>query len=158
MSKPSWAKTFPRLYDLYSGSNRNVPNNYFKAPLVKSALAGKKKGLVEIESDLQQMDKAAWRKFKSKTIPYVTATDRWGYPTQLFDCFHEAKGYVFLKEQGYTDIQFIPEVPGKRTPDLCGRWDDGAVLLLIITKYSDNSAGLCYRLRHGKSSWSQTRL
>lgn len=75
------------------------------------------------------MDETAWREFKSKAIPYVTATDKWNCHTQLFDCFNEAKGYVFLKRQGYTDIQFIPEIPGKKTPDLLGKRTDGAVLL-----------------------------
>jgi len=140
MRKPSWAETLPRLYDLYSRSDPNNPKNYFEAKNIKKALANLALRLDDIESDLQEMDEVAWKEFKSKTIPYVTATDKWGWNTQLFDRFNEAKGYVFLKEQGYTDIHFIPEVPGKKTPDLCGKRDDSAALLEVKTVHESNDA------------------
>lgn len=140
MSKPSWAETFPRLFDLYSGSDPNNPKNYFEAKNIKKALANLALRLDDIESDLQEMDEVAWKEFKSKTIPYVTATDEWGWNTQLFDRFNEANGYVRLKEQGYTDIHFITEIPDKKTPDLCGRRDDGAVLLEVKTVHESDDA------------------
>ena len=110
MTIPAWSEALPKLYDLYSCSDRTDPNNYFNAPNVMQALDDCDSGLKEIESDLQPIDGEAWKEFKFKTVPYVTATDRWGWNTQLFDRFNEVKGYVFLKQQGYLDIYFIAEV------------------------------------------------
>src|SRR2546422_5970470 len=124
-----WAMSLPRLYDLYCASNRGSPGNYFEHPNVKQALLDGSPGLPEIERDLQEMDAVAWKEFKAKTAAYVTKTDKWGWPTQLFDRFNEAKGYGYLKRQGYTELHFIPEVPGKKTPDLAGKQDDSTVLL-----------------------------
>src|SRR5439155_14209871 len=140
MTIPAWSEALPKLYDLYSCSDRTDPNNYFNAPNVMQALDDCDSGLKEIESDLQPIDGEAWKEFKFKTVPYVTATDRWGWNTQLFDRFNEVKGYVFLKQQGYLDIYFIAEVPGKKTPDLSGKGSDGAVLLEVKTVHESDNA------------------
>ena len=70
-----------------------------------------------------------WSQFKKKAKPYVTAIDPWGWPTQLYESFHEARGYAFLREQGYSKVHFIPEEQNQKTPDLMGTGKQGAALL-----------------------------
>lgn len=124
---------FPRLHDLYISSERNHPKNYFEHPNCLAAVRRCDDKLLEIERDLQQQDPSAWQDFKTKAIRLLTTTDRWGWNMELFDCFDEAKGYCFLKEEGYTDIEFIPRRQGIRTPDLRGVRQDGKVLLEVKT-------------------------
>lgn len=151
---PSWSKRFPRLYDLYAGSDRCHPSNYFSDPKVKQALEGADSTLIEIEDRLQQLDENAWKKFQAKAVRYVTATNQWGWNEQLFDCLNEPKGYVYLKDQGYSDIRFIPEVPDKKTPDLCGTRYDGHALVEVKTVHESDDVN-CYRTRSGKYQGQQ---
>lgn len=126
-------RNFPRLHDLYIASERNHPKNYFEHPNCLAAVQRCDDKLLAIEQDLQQLDRKAWQAFKAKTIRLVTTTDRWEWNMELFDRFDEAKGYCFLKVEGYTDIEFIPERQGIRTPDLRGVRQDGKVLLEVKT-------------------------
>ena len=129
----SLERNFPRLQDLYLASERNHPKNYFEHPNCLAAVRRCDDKLLEIEGDLQQLDPKAWQAFKAKTIRLVATTDRWGWNMELFDCFNEAKAYCFLKEEGYTDIEFIPERQGIRTPDLRGVRQDGKVQVEVKT-------------------------
>lgn len=126
-------QTFPRLHELYTASDRTDPANYFHHPNCLSAVKNCDDYLRAIEADLQQMDLKAWSDFKAKTARALTTQDAWGWNSQLFDRFDEAKGYRFLKEDGYSDIQFIPEQNGVRTPDLRGTRQDGRALLEVKT-------------------------
>ena len=128
-----WAKSFPRLYDLYCASDRSSPKNYLEQPAVKKALIDRSPGHPEIESELQQLYDVAWAEFKAKTKDYVARQDKWGWPTPLFDRFNEVKGYIYLKEQGYTGIHFIPELPSQKTPDLIGKRDNSSSVLEVKT-------------------------
>ena len=153
ISKPSWAKTFPRLYELYSASAQGGPYNYFEHPNMKKVLLDDPPDsqLLEVEKDLEQMNQVAWKEFKSKTVGYVVVQDKWGWPRQLFDLLNEAKGYCYLSEQGCTDIYFLQEKDkkGEVTPDLCGKREPGLVLLEVKTVHEseDNDN---YLTRRGK--------
>lgn len=126
---PSWATKFHRLHDLYSVSTQRDLHNYFEHPNVRAALEHQNSYLVQLESALEQMDTLSWNEFKSRTAPYVTAKDKWGWPSQLFDRYHEARAYAFLKTGGYQQICWIPETSDQVTPDLCAVGPDGTVLL-----------------------------
>lgn len=127
------SNNFPRLFDLYTASDTNHPDNYFEHPNCLEAIKRSEEQLVAIESDLQQLDSKAWQGFKTKTAHLLTVNDKWGWKTQLFDCFDEASGYRFLKDQGYADIMFIPQRKGMRTPDLRATRQDGGILLEVKT-------------------------
>lgn len=100
-----WVKHFPRLYDLYSVSTQRDSRNYFEHPNVRAALERQDSYLLQLESALEKMDTLSWNEFKSRTAPYVTAQDKWGWSSQLFDRFHEARSYAFLKTEGYQQIR-----------------------------------------------------
>lgn len=139
-------RNFPRLQDLYLASERNHPKNYFEQPNCLAAVRRCDDKLLEIERDLQQLDLRAWQDFKTKAIRLLTTTDRWGWNIELFDRFNEADGYCFLKQEGYTDIEFIPERQDARTPDLRGVRHDGKVLLEVKTIHESDDQN--DRLKH----------
>lgn len=129
----SLRKEFPKLYELYSESRRGSADNYFEHPNCINAVVRRDEQLYSIESNLQQMDPTAWQAFKAKTIRAVAIVDRWGWNSELFDRFDEARAYSYLREEGYSNIEFIPESPKARTPDLWANRHDGAVLLEVKT-------------------------
>lgn len=129
---PAW-KEFPRLYDLYMGSDRNNQSNYFEHPNCINALERRDNQLATIENTLRQMDDIAWKAFKVKTVRLVSINDKWGWNSDLFDRFDEATAYRYLLEEGYSEIEFVPEDQNQRTPDLWGKRADGSVLLEVKT-------------------------
>lgn len=130
MSIPPWADRFPRLCDLYLESELGHPNNYFEYKNVSLQLLRQPPWVyyIELEEVLSLMDSDDWNEFKKKTKPYVTAKDR-GWNTQIIERFHEAQGYAFLKQQGYSKVHFIPEEQSQKTPDLIGTGNQGVALL-----------------------------
>lgn len=131
MSIPSWANTYPRLCELYLESERGHPNSYFEHKTVSANLLRQPHDpyYVELEQVLNLMDSDAWREFKKKTKPYVTAKEHWPWHAQLFERFHEARGYALLVGQGYSEVHFIPEEKDRKTPDFKGTGNQGLVLL-----------------------------
>ncbi len=140
---------FPRLHALYLASVQNHPDNYFVQPNCLDAVKRRDEQLQAIESDLQGLDAQAWSVFKGKTARLLTIKDRWGWNTELFDCFDEAKGYGVLKAEGYTNIQFIPERQDARTPDLRGTRQDGKALLEVKTIHESDDEN-DHAMRRGK--------
>ena len=131
MNAPLWVNNFPRLSDLYLDSNRDHPNNYFELKNVSAALLTQppETYYIELEQILNLMDSEDWKEFKKKTKPYITAKDQWGWHTQIVERFHEARGYAFLKQQGFSKVHFIPEKQNQKTPDLRGTRNQGVALL-----------------------------
>ena len=131
MSIPSWANIYPRLCELYLESERDHPNNYFEHKTVSANLLRQPHDpyYIELEQVLSFMDSDAWREFKKKATKNVILKDKWGWNTQLFDTFHEARGYAFLKEQGYSEVHVIPEENDRKTPDFKGTGDQGMAFL-----------------------------
>lgn len=165
---PSWARHFPRLDGLYSVSTQRDSHNYFEHPNVRAALERQDSYLVQLESALEQMDALSWNEFKSRTAPYVTAQDKLGWPSQLFDRFHEARAYAFLKAEECQQISWIPETPGRETPDLCAVGPGGAVLVEAkrIRESDDENEYFmmpphqkkCREVCHGISELLQTKI
>jgi hypothetical protein len=73
--------------------------------------------------------------------------------TQFFDKCNEAEAYVFLKEQGFLEVEFIPEsrILKNRTPDLSAKGNQGKVLCEVKTiNISDEEAKRNKHLRDAK--------
>lgn len=127
-----FSQSFPRLYDVYVNSDRGRSDNYFEHPNCKLAVMRREEKLLEIESRLQSIDSMDWHAFKTRAARLTTVQDEWRWNTQLFDCFNEAQGYCFLKEQGCSDVHFIGK-QGSRTPDLIAKCPGGTVLAEVKT-------------------------
>jgi hypothetical protein len=129
---------FPRLYDLYQLSEQDNPRNYFN---VDYSLP-----LAEEEKRLARLDSKSWKVLRDKAAPYVSVDDSLRRYQQLRNILDEARGYVFLADQGYEQIKFIEQDKsksgGKQSPDLTGyRTDSKAVLeVKTINESCDNLA------------------
>lgn len=136
MANSDWSQQFPRLHELYKLDPSN-PKNYFNHPNLKQVLLREppESSLLVIEQDLQQLDPISWESFKLKIRPYISAEDKYGWPTQFFDLLNEAKGYCYLKDIGCFDITFLAESnkKGDDTPDLSGKHSTGLHLLEVKT-------------------------
>jgi len=128
-----WGGNFPRLFELYRESDQTAPGNWFLQPGINRGLVAEEPIFRRIEEDLQQLDSLAWTAFKSKARRYVHLQDPWGYHSQLFDCLHEVKGYLYLKDNGYEEIEFIPEQKDRFTPDLRARVGKSVAVMEVKT-------------------------
>ena len=129
---------FPRLRDLFEHSDRENPKNYFN---VEFPLP-----LIEDERRFAKLDPASWEVLRDKAVPYVSIDDPQRNYQQLWNTLDEARGYIFLAEQGYDRIEFIKpgknKKGGKRLPDLIGYKTGSSVVLEVktINESRDNLA------------------
>jgi hypothetical protein len=150
VSPPSWSHTFPRLYELFLASSLKESSNWFHHRSTKNAIEDPPDPfLIELEKDLQELDAVTWKDFIAKTKPKLLAIDNWGWWTSLFECFNELKGYLYLKDEGYSHIRFIKEKIQMRTPDLCGQQDGGWAWLEVKTLHETHDEN-AYLMRKGK--------
>jgi hypothetical protein len=131
-SAPLWADAFPRLFEIYAASNQASPDNWIQQPRVWRGLLDNSPSLRLIEDDLQILDPAAWAVFRAKAAPLAHLAER-GYFRPLSDCFNEIKGYRYLVQQGYKEVQFVPEQPKRQTPDLRARSSDSVAVMEVKT-------------------------
>lgn len=129
---PRWAEVFPRLFEIYTASDRASAGNWFQQPNVWRALLDTSTALQPLEDDLQVLDPTSWAVFQVKAAPLVHLIER-GYSCPLFDCFNEINGYRYLVQQGYTEVQFVPEQRKRQTPDLRARSSDSAAVMEVKT-------------------------
>jgi hypothetical protein len=132
MMKTTWAEGFPKLYELYSKSDQADEANYFTAfdktlniPLARFRYE-------RLEGDLMQLDDVAWQEFQQKALKYVAKKDRRRGYNQLFECFNEITGFLYLKTEGCENIHFIPEAK-VTSPDLKAGYRNSTVLLEVKT-------------------------
>ncbi len=151
--KPTWAEGFPRLYELYLESDKACEANYFAKLDEALEMPGRRPHYEQLEKGLQQVEDTAWQEFRLKVRKYITIKDdRRGY-SQLFDCFNEVKGYLYLKSEGCDEIHFVPEKEKKgiKSPDLCAHSKDTMVLLEVktINRSDDEINWICRNSKIG---------
>ncbi|MBI3635488.1 MAG: hypothetical protein HY216_04615 [Candidatus Rokubacteria bacterium] len=130
---PPWAEAFPRLFEIYTASDRGSRGNWFQQPNVWRGLLDNSPGLQPIEEDLQILDTASWAVFCVKAARLVHLMDEWGYSRALFDCFNEIKGYRYLMQAGYQDVRFVLERQETQTPDLRARSEKSTAVMEVKT-------------------------
>ncbi len=112
----------PRIYELRDLlPNPLPPDAYFRdLDSTLATIPQKLKQFLDIESDLQGLDAAAWAYLKAELVPLLTAKHETRGWQQLFDKLNQAKAYNDLVSIGCTGVRFIPESKkkGQRTPDL----------------------------------------
>lgn len=135
----TWAKAFPRLFEIYVASDRTSAENWFQHPNVWRGLTDGHDSLKAIEDDLQILDPESWSIFRVKAARFVHRPDKWGYSRSLFDRLNETKGYRYLVSKGYKDVRFVPEQKKVRTPDLRARSGASVVLMEVKTVNESDS-------------------
>jgi len=82
------------------------------------------------------LDKNAWEFLKSESEPHLTTGKPQGRGWEpLFNFLNQARGYVYLLDNSYSEIQFIPrsKISKQKTPDLQGNLNEDLVLLEVKT-------------------------
>lgn len=129
-----WLSNFPKLFDLYQRSKKDDPKNYFN---FKELIPWSASNFAEIEKTLSRLDSESWERLCAKARSYISADDSLRRYQQLFDYLNEAKGYVFLADQGFTQMEFIEPKKSKKetsqSPDLFARKADSTALLEVKT-------------------------
>lgn len=111
----SWPASYPRLSELCALARsderdhilRKIPNEVKKSPSVFKG----------IEEDLARLPAPAWSSFKKRMLESIQKAPKREYQ-QFVDTLNELKGYRYLENQGYSDIEFIPRSDDRETPDL----------------------------------------
>lgn len=129
-----WSQ-FPKINSLFQGSELENPDNYFSLAIQREVLKFEfiQGFYFKLEKELAFLDETAWNQFRQKVLRYITVVDQTRGYQQLFDCFNEVKGYIFLRSQGYKNIEFIAESKSAQTPDLMGKDVDGVALVEVKT-------------------------
>ena len=130
--KPTWAEDFPKLYEIYCESDKADEANYFAKFDEALEMHLARFDYEQLEEELRQLDDAAWQEFKQKALAYVTTKDSCRGYHQIFDCFNEVKGYLYLKSEGCENIHFILE-SSVTSPDLRACYGSSTVLLEVKT-------------------------
>jgi hypothetical protein len=132
-----WLFNFPRLLDLYQHSDKSNPRNYFNVefplPLSKE------------EEQFARLDSESWKTLRNKALPYVSLDDPLRNYQQLWSTLDEARGYVFLADQGYEQIEFIEpdkrKKGGQQSPDLVG-YKVGSTAILEVKTVNESNENL----------------
>ncbi|MCC6569778.1 MAG: hypothetical protein IT315_11130 [Anaerolineales bacterium] len=135
-----WSQ-FPKINSLFQASELENSANYFSLAIQREVLKSEfiQEFYFRLEKELAFLDETAWNQFRQKVLRYITVVDQTRGYQQLFDCFNEIKGYIFLHSQGYKNIEFIAEINSAPTPDLIGKDIDRAALVEVKTiNHSDN--------------------
>jgi hypothetical protein len=132
-----YRKELPRVYELHDLiTTPRPPEAYFRD--FDQSLADypqKRRHFRDIESDLKELDAAAWDFLKADVASLLTAKDTKRGWQALFDILNHAKAYNYLKQRGCMDIAFIPLSPvkGQPTPDIRARFSSVRVLCEVKT-------------------------
>lgn len=128
---------FPRLRDLFEHSDRGNPKNYFN---VEFPLP-----LMGEERRFARLDSVSWEVLREKAAPYVSIDDPLRSYQQLWSTLDEARGYVFLADQGYDRIEFIEpsksKKSGQQSPDLVG-YKAGSTAILEVKTVNESNENL----------------
>ena len=112
---------FPRVYQLIDLiKNHTSPESYFQnfERSIEEEVE-KQRAWIAREKGLQRLEKNAWDFLKNEAGLYLTAHNGRGRGwEQLISILNQARGYNFLLDLGCAEIQFIPIVKGRKTPDI----------------------------------------
>jgi hypothetical protein len=141
----------PRLFDLYQRSEKDDPKNYFDFKELFPWASG---SFAQSEKAFARLDTNSWEKLREKALPYVTVDDPLRRYQQLWSALDEARGYVFLADEGYDRIEFIEPKKDKKgspqSPDLTATKNDSTAILEVKTVNESNDClGPDAAWRHG---------
>lgn len=133
----------PRVYELLDLiQDPNQAGAYFKD--FDNSIRdepSKKRVWLEREQTFQKLDSDAWEFLIDKAKRYLSVNDSNGRGWhQLVDILNEAYAYRFLKDNGYTNVEFIPE-SSLKSPELKAEKNGCKVLCEVKTiNISDDEA------------------
>jgi len=122
---------FVRINELFEKSEKCHKHNFFRCWFDNvEATQEENYYLSTLERDLLQIENAAWPDFMQKCLPLICNQDPKYHWANLWNVLNESKGYIFLKKQGFENIEFLRE-NNYRTPDIKALSQNGSVLLEV---------------------------
>ena len=112
---PDLDEEFPKLMEIHRNYEGADPENMLA--LIPEVLNKREPFYLESEPILQRLSNDSFELFKSKIMGLGGRNPLRGYQ-QFVDIFYELRGYEYLEEQGYSQIEFIEEDQNRKTPDL----------------------------------------
>jgi hypothetical protein len=113
-----WLDRYPRLNELHE---RIGPSKAYNV-LASYIRLGESEPLAHrdaewLEANLARLDPKAWRDLIEKVLPCSCSKQESRGWQQFWDLLNESRGYVLLKDRGYSEITFVePEVLKKGQP------------------------------------------
>jgi hypothetical protein len=123
---------FPRIYDLKDATPDSPACWFCNFEESLQGIPQKKKQLLDIESQLQGLDAAAWDQLKGQLVPLAARPDKRRCWEPLFNKMNQANGYNFLAAIGCIGIHFLEEGP-RKTPDLGATLNASKVMCEVKT-------------------------
>lgn len=143
----NWPDDYPRLYELYNETKQQGLNNFFQELAGKIQKTPDFDVFRKLEEDFSALDSKSWTDFKSKVFRCNMEKGEFRGYSQLVDCLNEVKGYIYLKEQGYSNIEFIPESTNE-TPDIRAVSENQTVALLEVKTIHPSDAEIGYLIEN----------
>ena len=129
----SWPEDYPKLFELYKVAKQRSLNNFFQELADKIQNTPDFDVFRKLEEGLSVLDSNSWNDFKPTVLQCSMKKNEFRGYSQLVDCLNEVKGYLYLKEQGYSNIEFIPEL-STETPDMQAVFEGQIIALLEVQK------------------------
>lgn len=117
-----------RVKDLINSSQSCNPKNFFYEFVKRDELNDPY--LDSLERDFSQLSNESWEFFKAKCLKKACCFHPKNYWIDLWNTFNEVKGYIYLKEAGFDEIEFLQEGELK-TPDFKGISCSGSAILEV---------------------------
>ncbi|TDJ69497.1 MAG: hypothetical protein E2O35_01230 [Proteobacteria bacterium] len=115
---------FLRIFELIDLiDDRSDPGSYFREFESKITDPDRESVWTAREADFQKLDDRAWNFLKAEAKPYLRIRKVDGRAwSQLISALNEARGYIYLRSLGCTNVNFIPKAKcnGIETPDVRG--------------------------------------
>jgi hypothetical protein len=133
-----WLIKFPRLNQLYERIGPSEPNNVIAGYIEWGKLDSLVLNDAEwLEGNLVRLEPKAWEDLIVKLRRYSCSKQKSSGRRQFWELLNELRGYVLLKDRGYSEIDFIPEENEKRA-DLIGKSPTRVILEVKTINRSDD--------------------
>jgi hypothetical protein len=147
-----WNKKFPRLIELRERDQSKRLSGFFDAiPQNVNQPQFAVEFYRQIEKDLQTLDDIAWQYLQNEILSTALNLDKNPSYSQVITRIFEAKGYVYLINQGYDKIKFIHRQTGQKTPDLMALDEDKILALLEVKTIWESDDEWKYILENTRS-------
>jgi hypothetical protein len=132
----------PRVYELRDLiTDPSNPCTYFQnfddsiRDERSTGFSSKKQVWLARERELQRLDPESWQFLKSEARCYLMVRHPERGWEQLISILNQARGYIYLRDEGCLDVRFIPKsnIKGQETPELEGVLNGITVLCEVKT-------------------------
>lgn len=131
MNIDNWCDAFPHVAELKRLADSVGRGHYFCCLPAELDVPSSHSLFASIENDLAELDDNAMQAFRNEVVERIPATTDKEHLRQFASLLNEAKGYVFLKREGLTNVFFIPRSKTKQ-PDVAASVNGADVAVVEV--------------------------